>query len=197
MLALPLGDGAELRALEPWRAGEFAAYVDRVRRHLAPWLPWAVDIVDEETARAFLQRYADGQAQDRRRIFGIWLDGHLVGGTLFRVFEPEVGVCEIGVWLAPEAEGRGLITAAARHMIDWAVRMRGLRRVEWHAVPTNERSIAVARRLGMTRDGTLRSAFPHNGVRHDIEIWSLLADEVDETGAGASTLSQRDVIGHP
>jgi ribosomal-protein-serine acetyltransferase len=178
MLAIPLGDGAELRALEPWQATEFAACVDRVRPHLAPWIPWAGRIVDEASARAFLQRYADAQASDGRRIYGIWLDGHLVGGTLFRVFEPEIGVCEIGVWLAPEAQGRGLVTGAVRHMIDWAVRARGIQRIEWHTFPTNERSIAAARRLGMTHEGTLRSAFPHNGVRHDIEVWSLLADEL-------------------
>jgi RimJ/RimL family protein N-acetyltransferase len=181
MLALPLGEGAELRALEPWLVKEFAAHVDRFRPHLAPWLPWVDRVVDEASARAFLQRYADGQAADGRRIYGIWLDGQLVGGTLFRVFEPEIGVCEIGVWLAPEARGRGLVTTAVRHMIDWAVRTRGMRRIEWHAVTTNERSIAAARRLGMTHEGTLRSAFPHQGVRHDIEVWSLLADEIDAT----------------
>jgi RimJ/RimL family protein N-acetyltransferase len=50
-------------------------------------------------------------------------------------------------------------------------------RVEWHCVPHNTRSIAVARRLGMSRDGVLRSAFPFNGERHDVEVWSLLAAE--------------------
>jgi len=172
MLGFPLGNGAELRALEPWQAAEFADHVARARAHLAPWLPWATRVVDEESARAFLQRYADEQARDAGRIYGIWLDGTLVGGTLFRVFEVRFGVCEIGVWLAPTAEGKGLITRAARHMVDWAIDTRGMGRVEWRCVPDNARSIAVAKRLGMTRDGVLREAYPHNGVRHDVEVWS-------------------------
>jgi RimJ/RimL family protein N-acetyltransferase len=49
--------------------------------------------------------------------------------------------------------------------------------VEWHTVPDNARSIAAARRLGMTREGVLRSAYPLGGVRHDVEIWSVLPAE--------------------
>ena len=177
MLAFPLAGNAELRALEPWQATEFAAHVERARAHLAPWLPWASTVVDEDTARAFLQRYADEQARDGGRIYGIWLDGTLVGGTLFRVFEPRFGTCEIGVWLAPEAQGRGLVTRAVRRMIEWAFEVRGMARVEWRTVPENARSIAAAKRLGMSLDGVLRQAYPVNGVRHDVEIWSLLAGE--------------------
>ena len=83
----------------------------------------------------------------------------------------------VGVWLAPEAVGRGLVTRAVRHMIDWAVGVRGMERVEWRTVPANERSVAVARRLGMTRDGVLRSAAPLGGTRHDLEVWALLASD--------------------
>jgi RimJ/RimL family protein N-acetyltransferase len=177
MLTLSLGDDAELRALEPWQAAEFAAYVDETRPHLAPWLPWANSITGEAGARAFLQRYADRQAADAGRIYGIWLGTRLVGGALFRVFDAESGVCEIGVWLSPDVQGRGLVTRAAGHLIQWAFDVRGRTRVEWHCVPHNTRSIAVARRLGMSRDGVLRSAFAFNGERHDVEVWSLLAAE--------------------
>jgi ribosomal-protein-serine acetyltransferase len=177
MLAYPLGDGAELRTLEPWQAAEFAAFVHRARAHLAPWLPWAAAITSPETARGFLQNYADQQARDGGRIYGIWLGKELVGGTLFRVFDAEAGSCEVGVWLAAEAGGRGLITRAVRRMIDWAVYDRAMTRVEWHTVPGNARSIAVARRLGMRREGVLRQAFDLYGTRHDVEIWALLAGE--------------------
>lgn len=177
MLGRSLGPGVELRTLEPWQAAEFAAHVSRIRAHLLPWVPFASVVSDVDSARAYLQRHADRQARDTGRLYGIWLDGELVGGTLFVVFDTNQRVCEIGVWLAPEAQGRGLVGTAARAMIDWAVRVRGMRRVEWRTDPRNERSIAVARRLGMRLDGVLRSAFELNGVRSDTQVWSLLADE--------------------
>ena len=67
MLALQLGEGAELRALEPWHAAEFAGHVAEVRDHLRPWIPFATRVVDETSARELLQRYADKQARDEAR----------------------------------------------------------------------------------------------------------------------------------
>ncbi|MFI0357698.1 hypothetical protein [Actinomadura sp. 9N407] len=40
MFAVPLGEGAELRPLEPWQAAEFLDHVVRVRDDIAPWIPW-------------------------------------------------------------------------------------------------------------------------------------------------------------
>jgi ribosomal-protein-serine acetyltransferase len=176
MLSHPLAEGAELRALEPWRAAEFLESIERARAHFIPWLPWATDIDDVEKAERWLRGYAEDQARDGKRLYGIWLDGQLVGGVGFSAFHPRVGVCELGAWLAPEAQGRGLVTLAAARLIDWAMRVRGLSRVEWRCATTNTRSVAVAKRLGMQREGLLRSALTLHGARHDVEVWSLIAD---------------------
>ncbi len=50
-----------------------------------------------------------------------------------------------------------------------------MHRVEWDASAANTKSIAVAKRLGMTRDGVIRQNYLYRGVRHDSEIWSVLA----------------------
>ncbi|MER7695433.1 MULTISPECIES: GNAT family protein [unclassified Streptomyces] len=178
MFAISLGDDtAELRPLEVWQAAEFLAHMDRARDVVDPWIPFASFATDLESATALLQRYAEKQAADTGRLYGIWLDGALVGGVLFRVFDAKSGNCEIGVWLESAAQGRGLVTRAAEHLIGWAVHERGMHRVEWVASAANTRSIAVAKRLGMTRDGVLRENYHYRGVRHDSEIWSVLAPE--------------------
>ncbi|AIA01813.1 GNAT family N-acetyltransferase [Streptomyces noursei] len=179
MFALPLDDGAQLRPLEPWQAPEFLAHIERARPTVDPWIPWATRSTDLVTALTVLQGYADGQAKDGARIYGIWLDGVLVGGVMFTQFDAALGVCEIGCWLESAGEGRGLVHRASRLLIDWAFRERGMSRVEWRTTPTNKRSVAAARRLGMRRDGVLRQQFPYRGVRQDTEIWSVLAEEWD------------------
>jgi RimJ/RimL family protein N-acetyltransferase len=178
MFATALRDNAELRALEPSHAEEFFAHLDRARTHIKPWVGASFVASDVDGARTVLQRYADGLAADRQRLYGIWLDGTLVGGTMFVSFDSTLGVCEIGCWLEPAGEGRGLITQVVRMMIEWAFRVRGLSRAEWHTLPGNERSIKVARRLGMSLDGTLRQYLPvGDGRRNDKQIWSVLATE--------------------
>ncbi|GAB3265015.1 hypothetical protein GCM10027452_46280 [Micromonospora halotolerans] len=107
MFSLPLTDRATLHPLAPWQAAEFADFVARTRTHLAPWLPWAHTITDTDTARAFLQRYADAQARDTGSIHGIRLDGKLVGGTLFRTFDAAAGSARSGSGSGRRPRGAG------------------------------------------------------------------------------------------
>ncbi|MET8147693.1 GNAT family protein [Actinoplanes sp. NPDC049668] len=177
MFAIDLGDGAELRPLEPWQVPEFLAHMDRARASVDPWIPWAGVSTDLTTASATLQRYADMMARDAGRLYGIWLDGTLVGGTMFVDFNVKDGNCEIGCWLEPAGTGRGLITKAVARLIDWAIVDRGIYRVQWHCRPDNTASSNVARRLGMRVDGVLRGEYLYKGVRYDTEVWSLIAPD--------------------
>ena len=184
MYAISLGDdGAELRPLEPWHAEELLANIERGREFIGRHIALADAVKDLPSARAFLQAYADKRAADAGYLYGIWLEGKLVGGVLFRIFDTAQGTCEIGCWLEPAAAGHGVVTRGARTIIDWAVEERGMHRVEWIASPANEPSLNVARRLGMTREGVLRESYLHRGVRSDMEVWSVLAPEWREARA--------------
>ncbi|WP_232665534.1 GNAT family N-acetyltransferase [Pseudonocardia sp. TRM90224] len=177
MYSISLGSGAELRPLEPWRAPELLANMDRGRDFIGRFIVLPDLITDPASSRAFLDDYARKAIIDAGRIAGIWLDGTLVGGVLFRTMDIANGTAEAGCWLEPAAVGRGLVTRAVRVMIDWAVEERGIHRVEWLVAAGNAASIAVARRLGMTRDGVLRERTNHRGERLDVEVWSVLAPE--------------------
>ncbi|MEU2232079.1 MULTISPECIES: GNAT family N-acetyltransferase [Streptomyces] len=178
MFAISLGDdGAELRPLEPWRAEEFLTHMDRGREFVGQHIGLPDIVTDLDSARAYLVSYAEKAASDTGRLYGIWSGGTLVGGVLFRTFDAAGGTAEAGCWLEPSAAGKGLITRACRVIIDWAIEERGIHRVEWYASTKNEPSIAVARRLGMTKEGVVRENYLYRGNRADTEIWSVLAPE--------------------
>jgi ribosomal-protein-serine acetyltransferase len=177
MYVVPLGDGAELRPLEPWRAEEFLTHMDRGRDHIGQYISLPDFVTDLASSRAILQSYADKTATDTGRLYGIWLDGTLVGGVLFKTMDITQGTAEAGCWLEPAAVGRGLVTRAARIIIDWAIEERGIHRVEWLVSAENAGSIAVAGRLGMSKDGVLRESYFYRGKRNDVEVWSVLAPE--------------------
>jgi ribosomal-protein-serine acetyltransferase len=177
MLAYSLGDGVQLRDLEAWHAPEFFAAVDGARDYLRPWIPFATKVTDVVTARELLQRFAVFRAEDTGRMYGIWVDGKLCGGTLFKDFNAHMGVCEVGVWLVPEAAGRGLVNKAVKVMARWAFQERGMHRIEWLCDPANERSIAAAQRLGMTVEGVQRGSWMLNGERKDTMVFALLATD--------------------
>ncbi|MFF8380878.1 GNAT family N-acetyltransferase [Streptomyces sp. NPDC015661] len=178
MYAMSLGDdGAELRPLEPWQAEEFLAHMDRGREFIGARNGLPDVVTDLESSRAFLRAYAERAAADTGRIHGIWSGGALVGAVILRKFDLTDGTAEAGCWLEPAGVGKGLVTRAARALIDWAISVRGIHRVEWVVSSDNEPSIAVARRLGMTRDAVLRESYHYRGKRHDEEIWSILSPD--------------------
>lgn len=86
------------------------------------------------------------------------------------------GSAEIGFWMAPEGRGSGLLTEAARAVIDWAFSDDGhaLRRIEWRAVVGNVPSARSARALGFRYEGILRQAAANPRGRHDGWVAGLL-----------------------
>ncbi|WP_433549940.1 GNAT family N-acetyltransferase [Micromonospora zamorensis] len=187
MFALPLTEEVELRPLDPWLAEEFLANLDRAREHIQPWVSPTFVATDLPSARAVLQRYADRWASDSGGIWGLWWRGTLVGGVMLVSFDVTRGVCEVGCWVEPAAEGRGMVAPAVRRIVDWAVRERGIQRVEWRTNADNTRSKALARRLGLRLDGTLRQVSPGPRGRIDLEVWSVLADEWLAGASGSPT----------
>ena len=177
MFAVQLSPTAQLRPLESWQAEEFAAHLDRAREHIHPWVGPSFVTDTVAAAQGTLSRYAEATARDGARIYGIWDDGVLVGGVMFVEFSVASGSCELGCWLEPSAEGRGLITLACRAVLEWAFVTRGIHRAEWQCRADNSRSSEVAKRLGMTFEGTLREAWKVGETFHDKQVWSLLSTD--------------------
>ncbi|HWF58347.1 MAG TPA: GNAT family protein, partial [Candidatus Dormibacteraeota bacterium] len=73
--------------------------------------------------------------------------------------------------------GRGLVTRSVAALVDLAFGPLGLHRVELRAATRNARSRAVAERLGLVHEGTLRDAELLASGHVDLEIYSVLSTE--------------------
>ncbi|MGW0021645.1 GNAT family N-acetyltransferase [Rhodococcus sp. NPDC003382] len=104
-------------------------------------------------------------------------DGVLLGVVGF--LHHERTAPEIGYWIAADARGRGLATAAVNLACDFAFDPDGLAttRIEWRAFAGNLASAAVARHVGFRFEGTLRRGTLHRGVPRDTWIAGLLSDD--------------------
>ena len=83
----------------------------------------------------------------------------------------------IGYWLAEGHQGRGIMTAAVRALVEHAFDGWKLHRVEISAAPDNVRSRAIAERLGFREEGVLREAERFAGRYADLVVYGLLAPE--------------------
>jgi len=86
------------------------------------------------------------------------------------------GAGELGYWMAAPSRHRGLLTEAARAVIDWGFSTSGaaLQRIEWRAVVGNLGSARTARTLGFRYEGVLRRALSNSFGRDDAWVAGLL-----------------------
>jgi ribosomal-protein-serine acetyltransferase len=181
VIRIDLGEGVELREWVPEDAEEAFAEVDQNRDRLRDWLPWVDATRSPDDVRAFIERCA--ASDGRQRSFGIYVDDALAGNIGLTCDEDNGA--EIGYWIAEPFQGRGLVTRAARAMLRHAFLERRLRRVQLTAATDNDRSRAVAERLGMTREGVLRQAGRIREDRYvDLVMYSILREEWERSGFG-------------
>jgi ribosomal-protein-serine acetyltransferase len=173
-VALP--GGAEIRLLEEHDAGELHALIEANRAHLARWLPWAARQTRDDTLR-FIQ---SGRAQ-LRDVNGCQCavvdHARIVGAIGFHAIDWRHSSTSIGYWLAAAAQGRGTMTEAVSAMLDEALGVWGLHRVEIRASVENVRSRALIERIGLTFEGIARESFRLGAAFRDDAVYSMLAPE--------------------
>lgn len=169
-----LGDGLRVRSLDLSDADALFALVEANRDRLRPWMPWEPATSSVEDIRTFISscRVSETDADAN----GLFVDGALAGTMGMRV-DLRANAADIGYWIDGAHEGRGIVTRAAERFLAFAFDELGLHRMELRAAAANVRSRAVAARLGMREEGTLRGSERVHGGYHDMVVHGLLEDE--------------------
>ena len=176
MFAMPLGEGLELRLLEPRHAEEVYETVDANRERLREWLPWVDDTTSPADTQTFLSMQMARLAHGESMNAGIWVDDSFAGIVEGRL-DPVNRTMDLGYWLAGDYEGRGVITRACRELCRYAFEDLHYARIELRCASANSRSCKVAERLGMELEGVLRSAMQLRERRLDLSLYALRAED--------------------
>lgn len=179
---LPIAEGAQLR---PWREDDAAALTEVIaanRDHLMEWLPWA-ELHGFEDSVEYLRRKRLQVEMNDGFEGPIELDGRIVGTAGFHRIDWINRTTSIGYWLAAEAQGRGLMSAAVAALLDHAFGVWELHRVFIEVVVGNERSKAIPERLGFRREALLREAKLIRGSYEDTLLYAMLAPDWESSPA--------------
>lgn len=104
-------------------------------------------------------------------------DDTLHGAVTLHSFAWKHRRCELGFWLTPSARGQGLGRAAVARALTWAFDDLELERMEMTTIPENAPTRGLARALGFQEEGAQRLRNVERGVRVDIVLFGLLADD--------------------
>jgi ribosomal-protein-serine acetyltransferase len=79
---------------------------------------------------------------------GIWYKGELVGFICLSRLHDSVTAAEFGYWITAEQEGKGIVTRCVSALMDFAIDKMKIERFVIGCAANNQRSRAVAERLG-------------------------------------------------
>jgi ribosomal-protein-serine acetyltransferase len=178
---LQIADDSYLRLLEEADARGLHELIETNRTHLAPWLPWAAGQTFEDTLDFI--RGARSQARENEGFqAAIVTEKGIVGVIGYVSVDWGNRSTRVGYWLDEEQQGRGTMTAAVRLLVDHALTVWRLNRVEIIVATGNRRSRAIPERLGFRKEGTLRQLQLVGGRYLDCVSYSMLA--ADRRAAG-------------
>ncbi|MEN6372703.1 MAG: GNAT family protein [Armatimonadota bacterium] len=177
MFTHKLTDDAELRLIEPRNAEELFLQIDRNRERLSQWMTFVDKAGSVDAERVFAKRglhqFADGEGFH----CDIMLKGKIVGGIGMMPVNVWNRSTELGYWLDADAEGKGLVTASCRALLDHCFNEMNINRVTLRTASGNTRSQAVAKRLGAVHESTQRQSAILQNKLVDIEVFSILKNE--------------------
>jgi RimJ/RimL family protein N-acetyltransferase len=186
LIDLPDEIPGERVLLRPYRPGDGAAVFEAVaesREHLRPWMPWVDSHRTVNDSEAFARRSAASWLGREDLPIAIWSpDGaRLLGSSGLHVRSWDVPHLEVGYWLRRSAEGHGYVAETVRLLARLAFETLGANRLDLRCDARNQRSAAVARRLGFVHEATLRSnARDHFGALRDTLVFALTSQDYQE-----------------
>ncbi|MFB9237847.1 GNAT family N-acetyltransferase [Plantactinospora siamensis] len=158
-------------------AEELAGTVRASLPELAPWMPWANEAYDLDTARLFIEVSDDAWDEGTAFQYAVFTAvGELVGscGLMTRMGP---GILEIGYWIHSDHAGRGYATALAGALARVALATPGIDRAGIRHDAANSASGRVAAKAGFTEVGLVERDPEAPGESGFHVVWELARPE--------------------
>jgi RimJ/RimL family protein N-acetyltransferase len=173
--------------------------VDASIDHLRPWMPWAYHEPQTLAEKVELLRRFRGQFDlGVDFVYGVFSrdETEVLGGSGLHT-RVEDGF-EIGYWVSAEVAGRGIATEVTAALTRVGIELAGAERIDIRVDPTNERSVAIPRKLGYVEEATLRRRLPgrfEGEAKRDTIVFSLLREELAGSPAARVAVQAFDAAG--
>jgi len=153
-----IGEQTELALIEHRHARELFALIEANRAHLRPWMNWT----DQRRTQADVANYVATSlkqfALNQGIHLGIWEQGKICGMINCCPIDWPNKSTSLEYWLGLPYQGKGIVTASCRAVIEHSFGTVGLHRLTIRCATENRRSRAIPERLGFTFEGIARDA---------------------------------------
>jgi RimJ/RimL family protein N-acetyltransferase len=141
-----------------------------------PWEPISLPRLEAQ----FDERLTHGDRDGAD--FAIEADGVFIGTCGLFDFNQTSGTCQLGIGIGdPAYQGKGYGRDAVRVLLDYAFRLRNLRKVWLTVNGTNDRAIRAYRACGFVEEGRLRDHVWSDGHYIDLVYMGVFRDDSPPT----------------
>lgn len=139
-------------------ADELFELTDRNRAFLKQWLPWLDTITEPSDTKSFLETQLSRFHQGEALHATIFYRDKIAGVLGYNRIDQMNRIGCIGYWLAQEYNGRGIMRASVKDLIDLGFKYYSLNRIEIRCAVGNCKSRAIPEYLGFEQEGIIRMA---------------------------------------
>jgi ribosomal-protein-serine acetyltransferase len=174
MFRAQIRENVYLQLLEERHSTEVFSLADQDRAYLREWLPWVDATQTVDDTLSFIRSSLEQFSSNKGFVAGIWSERKFCGVIGTHKLDLLNRKGEIGYWLGRSFQGQGIMTEACRAMVTHLFTEIDLNRVTIHCARENEKSCAVAQRLGFAEEGVAREAQYLHGQFHDLRRFAML-----------------------
>jgi ribosomal-protein-serine acetyltransferase len=174
MLELPVNEHTFLRKLGPDDAPQLFRLINSCRKTLRRFLPWVDYNTPEDHSKRFIQLMMRKADEQEAVAFGIWHNGELCGVIDLHDWDHALQKAEVGYWITPEMQGKGIVTCSCKTLIGYAFSAMRLNKIEIRFVLQNEKSAQIPIKLGFSKEGILRQSAKLHGQYVDMVVMGML-----------------------
>ncbi|MBS1777457.1 MAG: GNAT family N-acetyltransferase [Bacteroidetes bacterium] len=177
MLKLSVDEQLHLRTYTIDDAPALFSVINENRAHLRRWFYWVDSTTKEKHSLAFIQQAQAALDAQEGMALGIFHHNTLIGGVGMLEWKTNLKKAQVGYWIAKPFEGKGIVFRCLKVFISYLFQSLDLNKIEIHFIAENDRSAAVAQRIGARIEGVLRESYWMNGRLEDLVIAGILKRE--------------------
>lgn len=156
------------------QAKELYSAIKDDRESLSRWMPWTKSTKSAGSERNFIKYAREQNAKYLLLEHVIVVDGVASGMIDLHDISWEDHTAKIGYWLHSQQQGYGIMTESLKRLVEHAFSELKLNKLVLQAESENEKSIAIAKRLGFVREGALKQQVAYGDEFKDLNIYGLL-----------------------
>ena len=177
MLETTLKDEITIKMLEMRQSEEMYDFITRNREFFIEWIPFVSKIHSLSDIEVLIKNNLERYVQGIGLYYTLWDREKIIGYFLAREIDNEAKWAEIGYAIDESYAGRGLIKRSCLKLIDYLFNALDMDKIVICCAEENEKSKALAEKLGFTLEGNLRNHFVVNGTVRNMLHYGLLKEE--------------------